>query len=155
MSPQARQRVLRLAGILLVALGLLHLAVTPFIARFVRDGARPGADAWLMAPMLLNHVVVGILLLPLGVLTAVAAPAAARAERWALVQTRVTAVAVAALPVAVWALMGGRYFGALPFLCATVLVSAACLALLAAAFWPARARGAASPAGADERVGSP
>src|SRR5262249_3406923 len=65
MSGIARRRILELGGVLLVVLGVLHLSVTPFISRFVRDSAAPGAAAWLEPPVLLDHVVVGILLLPL------------------------------------------------------------------------------------------
>jgi hypothetical protein len=64
----ARVTILKLSGVLLVALGGLHLAVTPFMARMLRLSATPEAVDWIMPPMLLNHVVVGILLLPLGIL---------------------------------------------------------------------------------------
>ena len=50
----------------------------------------------------------------------------------------VLAVAIATLPIMVWLLMGTRYFDAVPFLCASLLVTAACITLLAAAFWPSR-----------------
>jgi hypothetical protein len=137
MPAAVRLATLRAAGVLLVALGALHLAVTPIIARLVAQSTSAAGAEWLTPPMLLNHVVVGILLLPLGGLTFYAAPGAARGERWALVVSRVTAVAVSALPVALVVLMGGRYFAAAPFVAATAILGAACLALLAAAFWPA------------------
>jgi hypothetical protein len=137
MSARARLAILRVGGLLLVALGALHLAVTPAIAHLIAQSTSPAGAEWLRPPMLLNHVVVGILLLPLGGLTFYAAPGAARGEHWALVVSRVTAVAVATLPVTLVVVMGGRYFAAAPFVAATVILAAACLALLAAAFWPA------------------
>jgi hypothetical protein len=137
MPPGVRLAILRVGGVLLVALGALHLAVTPIIARLIAGSTSPAGAAWLTPPMLLNHVVVGILLLPLGGLTFYAASGAARGERWALVICRAVAVAIAALPVTLLVLMGGRYFGAAPFVAATGILAAACLALLAAAFWPA------------------
>jgi hypothetical protein len=88
--------------------------------------------------MLLNHVVVGILLLPLGGLIAYAAPHAAKGARWALVVSRVTALTVAALPPTLVLVMGTRDFQAVPFLCATGIVCAASIVLLLAAFWPFR-----------------
>ena len=136
MSPKIRSGILRVGGALLVALGALHLAVTPDIARLIQGSVSAKAAAWLMPPMLLNHVVLGILLLPLGGLTFYAAPHAARGERWALVVSRATATAVATLPITLFVLMGTRYFGAPPFVLATAILSGACLALLAAAFWP-------------------
>ena len=135
MTARLRVFVLRTSGILLCVLGLLHLAVTPFIARLVADAARPEAVGWLTPPMLLNHVVVGILLLPLGVLTTYAAPHSAP---WAKLVTRAVALAVATLPLTLFWLMGTRYFGAVPCRVATGILCLASLTLLAAAFWPAR-----------------
>ena len=43
---------------------------------------------------------------------------------------------IAVLPLALFELMGTRYFGAIPFVGATIMVCVAALALLAAAFWP-------------------
>jgi hypothetical protein len=132
-TTRIRVVVLRTSGILLCALGLLHLAVTPFIARLVAGAALSTAVDWLTPPMLLNHVVVGILLLPLGALTVYAAPYSAP---WAKVVTRVVALTVATLPPILFWLMGARYFRAVPFQVATGIVCVASLTLLAAAFWP-------------------
>jgi hypothetical protein len=133
MSPRLRFVVLRLGGVLLVVLGALHLAVTPFIARLVREAA-PSASDWLTPPMLLNHVVVGILLLPLGVLTAYAARHASAGVAWAQTVTRVNALAIALLPPTLFLVMGRRYFVAVPFLVATGIVCLAAIVLLLAAF---------------------
>jgi len=133
-----RYHALRISGILLVLLGILHLAVTPTIASFVRRATLPAYSAWLTPPMLLNHVVVGVLLLPLGVLTAYAAPHAARGAGWALMVVRSTALAVAALPVTLFWLMGRRYFAAVPFQVATGIVCVGAVLVVLAAFWPMR-----------------
>jgi hypothetical protein len=135
MTGRVRVFVLRASGFLLCALGLLHLAVTPIIARLIAGAALPAAVGWLTPPMLLNHVVVGILLVPLGVLTVYAAPHAAS---WAKVVTRAVALTVATLPPTLFWLMGTHYFGAVPFQIATSLVCVASLTLLAAAFWPGK-----------------
>jgi hypothetical protein len=136
MSAALRHRILGSGGVLLILLGVLHLAVTPVIARFVVQSTRPASTHWLLPPMLLNHVVVGLLLLPLGATTLYAAGPASRGERWAVVVTRITALSVATLPVSLFALMGRQYFAAVPFLVATVIVCLAAATLLAAAFWP-------------------
>jgi hypothetical protein len=135
MPIRIRFLILRFGGVLLIVLGILHLAVTPLIAQFVWRGASPTAVGWLIPPMLLNHVVVGILLLPLGSLTVYAAPHAARGEHWALVVSRVIAATVATLPPTLFFLMGTAY-DAVPFRWATGIVCAASVTLLAAAFWP-------------------
>jgi hypothetical protein len=127
--------ILRLSGVLLVVLGGLHLAVTPFISRFVQQGASPDAVAWLTPPMLLNHILVGILLLPLGAIIFYSARHAANGASWALMVSRTIAVAVATLPPTLFLLMGTRYFATVPFVIATGVVCVAAAALLAAAFW--------------------
>jgi hypothetical protein len=136
MSAQLRKSILRFGGVMLIILGILHLAVTPFIARLISENVTETVAVWLTPPMLLNHVIVGILLLPLGILTFYAAPSAAAGERWALIVIRVIAITVATLPLVLSILMGAGYFGAIPFVVATIIVFIAALSLLAAAFWP-------------------
>ena len=137
MPGKLRALILLAGGVLLVALGVLHLGVTPFIGRMLRGSMSAEAADWLVAPMLLNHVVVGILLLPLGFLIAYAALPAADGARWAVVVVRVAAAAVAVLPVVLFVLMGTRYFEAVPFVVATSIVCVASVVMLVAAFWPA------------------
>ena len=137
MPSRLRTATLRFGGVLLVTLGGLHLAVTPFIARLVEHNAVPESVGWLVPPMLLNHVVAGILLLPLGGLIAYAAPHAAAGNSWALIVSRVIALTVASLPPTLFVIMGTSYFSAAPFLCATAIVCLASITLLLAAFWPA------------------
>jgi hypothetical protein len=89
--------------------------------------------------MLLDHVVLGILLLPLGGLVFYSARPASEGAAWALTVSRTVSVTVLTLPPSLFALMGGRYFAAQPFLLAAGTVCVASLTLLLAAFWPAPA----------------
>ena len=136
MPARSRTLILRIGGVMLIVLGTLHLTVTPFIASLISENATQTVAAWLTPPMLLNHVIAGILLLPLGFFIFYAAPSAAIGEPWALVVIRVSAVTVNTLPLVLFLLMGDRYFGAPPFVAATITVCVAALTLLAAAFWP-------------------
>ena len=112
-------------------LGVVHLIATPHIATLIRYSASTGAADTLIPPMLLNHVLVGLLLLPLGYLTFYAAPHSAR---WAQVIVRTTALTVATLPLTLLVLMGVRYFDAPLFVFGFLLVVAASVTLLLAAF---------------------
>ena len=125
---------------MVVLLGILHLAVTPIIARLIQENVTEAVAAWLTPPMLLNHVLVGILLVPLGVLIYFAAPSAIVGERWAVIVTRISTTTIAVLPVVLFLLMGSRYFEAVPFVAATIIVCVAALLLLAAAYWPSSRR---------------
>jgi hypothetical protein len=135
MQPSIRVRLLRGAGILLLALGIVHLVATPHIATLLRRSASPAAAGWLIPPMLLNHILVGVLLLPLGYLTVYAAPYAASGVSWAQVVVRTTALAVATLPIALITLMGTRYYFDAPlFVAGAALTVIVALTLLIGAF---------------------
>jgi hypothetical protein len=135
MRSSTRLRLLRGAGILLLALGIVHLLATPHIAALVRHSASPASAQWLTPPMLLNHILVGVLLIPLGYLTAYAAPHAVSGASWAQVVVRTTALSVATLPVALFALMGTRYYLDAPlFVLGAALTVVVAVTLLVVAF---------------------
>src|SRR2546430_1985425 len=138
MSASTRVRLLRGSGVLLILLGIVHLAATPHIAALIRHSAFPAAADQLAPPMLLNHILVGLLLFPLGYLTVYAAPYSAAGLAWAQVVVRTTALTVATLPVTLLALMGVRYFDASLFVLGAAVVVAAAATLLVAAFSKSR-----------------
>ncbi len=127
--------LLRVAGILLVTLGIVHLIATPHIATLIHHAASPGSARWLTPPMLLNHIIVGVFLIPLGYLTIYAAPHAVSGASWAQVVVRTTALSVATLPVALFALMGRRYYFDAPlFVLGAALTVVVAVTLLFVAF---------------------
>jgi hypothetical protein len=135
MSASTHARLLRGGGVLLLLLGIVHLVATPHIASLIRHSTSSKAAEQLTPPMLLNHVLVGLLLLPLGYLTFYAAPHSAARVRWAQVVVRTTAITVATLPVALLVLMGKRYYFDAPlFVAGATLVVGAAVTLLVAAF---------------------
>ena len=79
MFASTRVRLLRGSGLLLLLLGIVHLVATPHIAALIRHSVSQGAADNLIPPMLLTHILVGVLLLPLGFLTFYAAP---YSDRW-------------------------------------------------------------------------
>ena len=138
MSASARVRLLRGSGVLLILLGIVHLVATPHIATLIRHSASIGAADQLTPPMLLNHILVGLLLFPLGFLTIYAAPYSAAGLVWAQVTVRATALTIATLPVTLLALMGVPSFDAPLFVVGAALVVAAAGTLLVAAFGRSR-----------------
>jgi hypothetical protein len=90
--------VLRLSAVLVFAAGLLHLLMTGHLMRWFRPLTVPHADV-AQAAMLLNHVVVGILLLPLAVALAAVGPPLARGEPWAFAIGVSSSLALLTLPV--------------------------------------------------------
>ena len=77
---------------LLILLGIVHLAATSHIATLIRHSASTAAADQLTPPMLLNHILVGLLLFPLGYLTVYAAPYSAAGLAWAQVIVRTTCI---------------------------------------------------------------
>jgi len=144
MSASTRVRLLRGSGVLLILLGIVHLVATPHIATLIRHFASKGAADQLTPPMLLNHILVGLLLFPLGFLTIYAAPSSAAGLVWAQMIVRTTALTIATLPVTLLALMGVRYFDAPLFVLGAALVVAAAATLLVAAFSRSRGKSGAS-----------
>ena len=85
--------------------------------------------------MLLNHVLVGVLLVPLGYLTLYAASDAVNGAPWARVVVRTTALAVVTLPIALFTLMGTRYYFDAPlFIVGAALTVVVAVTLVVIAF---------------------
>ena len=93
-------KVLRAVGMLLTILGVVHLAATKHMPSLL-NGSPPAVYEQAVGPTLLNHVLVGILLLPLGYTTWLAAEACGRSEAWAKRVLVANTLAVFALPVCV------------------------------------------------------
>ena len=130
--------ICRIAGGLLIVVGAIHLLVTPWLAGFVEHEVPARAWAVIGPPTILNHVVVGILLLPVGA-AAIAAGRALR-ERWAWRLAWIIALAAASLPTVLLALMTGPNYSAIAFRIAEILVTLVGLAMPVTLLWAWRAR---------------
>lgn len=134
MSRRRAVQLLRAVGALLITLGFVHLVATPHIPLLLRGSPRPVYQQ-AVGPTLLNHVLVGILLLPLGYTTWLAAGAAESREVWAKRVLLVNTLVVFSLPVAVAVLMRRpEYYRAPLFLTGVGLVAMISL-FMATAVW--------------------
>ena len=115
-------RILRTDGVLLLVVALIHLAATPFALRFVSSQSTPEAFVQIGPPFLLSFIVVGILLVPIGLSTVYCADSFRRGERWARAICGFNAFGIFLLPVALVMTMPARYFRAILFLVAAILV---------------------------------
>lgn len=123
-------RSLTVAGVILIIVAGIHLAVAPELrSLFLRDIPNNAGQFWI-APFMLNHVVVGILLFPIGLSTLFAASAARRQSTLARNIALVNALSILALPIVLVLIMGTAYFQAAPFLIATILITVAALIML-------------------------
>jgi len=135
---QIASRVLFVEGLLLLIVAAIHLFVIPLLRSTFLRLLSPGAFQFVWPPFLLNHTVVGILLIPLGLSTLYCASGVKSAERWSWRMGLTNALAVLSLPVVLVTVMDRRYFSALPFLIAAILVTLVGLSMIWPLLWVRR-----------------
>ncbi len=129
-------RVLTAVGVLLLVVAVIHLAVTPLLKESTLDRVlAPTMMPIVAPPFLLNHIVVGILLLPIGFAVLYGARGIRAGERWAWVISWAIAASLATLPVVLVLVMRGGPFDALPFRVAEILVTLCAMAMPCALLW--------------------
>jgi len=116
-------------------LGTVHLVASPHIPALL-NGSPPIVYAHAVGPTLLNHVLVGILLLALGCTTLLAAGSR---ELWARRIVLVNAFTTLALPISIVAFMRRpEYYAAPLFVTGVTIAAVVSLAMLLAALSFAR-----------------
>lgn len=131
-------RLTQATGVLLVLLGVIHLVATPFYIGWASRSVSPDSAHLVVAAMKLNHILTGILLVPLGISTFWAGKALH--ETWALRLAAFNAVIVLSFPVLLVATV--RSLDAPLFRLAIVVLALACLTQIAAlaGVWALRRR---------------
>jgi hypothetical protein len=119
---------LRAVGLLLIVLGFVHLAAPPFIPPLLGESSSSVYQR-AVGPTLLSYVLLGILLLPLGYTTWLAASAQNRNQSWANRVLLVNGVVLLTFPVCLAIFMRRP-----PFLVAVALVGVISLLTLVAAW---------------------
>jgi hypothetical protein len=125
-------RMLMAEGILLLVVAAIHLLVIPELRSLFVRLLSPADFRFVWPPFLLNHAVVGILLIPLGLSTVYCASGVRSGERWSWRVGITNALAILSLPLVLVTVMERRYFSALPFLIATILITVVGLSMI----WP-------------------
>jgi len=126
-------RLISVTGVLLLIVAAIHLLVTPVLKSFILDRVLTPQELRIVSPpFLLNHIVVGILLIPLGFITLYTAAGIRAGERWAWVINLAIGLTILSLPVVLVFVMRAEYFQALPFLIATALITTVGITMTAA-----------------------
>ena len=140
--------VLWFSGGLIVLAGVLHLLMTSHLMDWF-SGAVAGPQAsTATAAMLLNHLVVGILLLPLGLSLAFTAAPLARNAPWALAIAVGDFLALAGLPVVLFLTSRSAMLESPAFTAAAAMLSIAAVLVGGAVLY----LGLASPSASQRRV---
>jgi len=127
-------------GALLVLLGIIHLIATPFLIGWSARQVHSDNGELVIAAMRLNHILAGILLIPLGLSTFWSGKALG--QMWALRLAGTNAVALLCLPVLLVTTMPLASLDAPLFRLAVLVVIFACLVQVAAlvGVWKSRKR---------------
>lgn len=128
-------RILLVDGILLIVVAFIHLLSTFPLKDWLARELTPKALSGISAPFLLNHLVVGVLLIPFGVSTLYSAVGVMAGQRWARVIAMTNALAVLVLPIILIALIGPEYYAAAPFLVASILITIIGFSMIVPLFW--------------------
>ncbi len=131
---------LRAVGVLLIVLGVVHTIATPHIRDLLGDSSSEVYQR-AVGPTLLNHVLMGILLLPLGYTTWLAAAAQNRNAAWARRVLMVNGIVLLTLPASIAVFMRRpEYYTAPLFLTGVILVTVISLLTIVAAWLIGRGR---------------
>jgi|SRR6267143_4955536 len=129
-------RTVSVTGVLLLVVAAIHLAVTPLLKKEVLDRAlTPQQLSIVQPPFLLNHLVVGILLIPIALITIYSAPALRAGERWAWIVNLANGLTILSLPIVLALVMPLSDFQALPFLIAAGLITTVGITMTVALLW--------------------
>ena len=124
---------LRVVGLLLIILGLVHSAATPHIRDLLGEKSSEVYQR-AVGPTLLNHVLMGILLLPLGYTTWLAAAVQNRQATWARRVLVMNGIVLLTFPAAIAVFMRRpEYYRAPLFLTGVILVTIISLLTVVAA----------------------
>ena len=133
-SQEIAAAFLRAVGLLLIVLGLVHLAATPHIPPLLGESSSAVYQR-AVGPTLLNHVLFGILIIPLGYTTWLAAARQNRNETWASRVLLINGMVLLAFPISLAVFMRRpEYYTAPLFLVAVILVAVISLMTIAAAW---------------------
>lgn len=135
----------RASGILLILLGVIHLIATPFYMAWCKGALLPRSAELVSAGLRLNHILVGILLIPIGLCGYWAGQA--MQETWAIRIAVMNALVLLCLPVLLILIMPLSSLDAPLFRLAILVLCLACLTQggALAGVWAARNKNRSSP----------
>jgi hypothetical protein len=128
-------RFLRVMGALLVLLGIVHLAATPHIPHLLDGMSTREAYRFARGPTILNHVLVGILLIPLGFTTWLASSRHNVLQSWARQVLIVNAIVFSTTPLSIVAFMRDPAYYEAPLFVSGVAIVVILSVMMIAAVW--------------------
>ena len=132
-------RVISVTGVLLLIAAAIHLLVTPTLKRVILDRVLTPEELLIVSPpFLLNHIVMGILLIPIGFVTIYCASGIRAGERWAWVISLANGLTILSLPIVLGLVMRPEHFRSIAFLIGASLITIVGITMTVALIWVRR-----------------
>ena len=128
-------RILMIDAILLLVVAALHLFLSKVTTQWLATRLTPTEYTEVAPQVLMNHVAVGILLIPLALTTFCCAWGVKKGQQWSRVVSSINGASVLALPVVLALFMGTQYYGSIMFLLATLLIVVIGITMLVPLVW--------------------
>jgi hypothetical protein len=122
-------------GVLLIILGFLHFLSTPVVHDWLERQLTIQTLRSIPMQFFLNHITIGMLLIPFGVSTLYSAAGIRVGHRWARAIALTNGLAVLLIPLFVLLIMGTQYFDTPFFFYACVATTAIGLSMLLPLIW--------------------
>lgn len=123
-------RVLWGDGVLLIVVGLIHLLISARLMRFIEAHLTPQSMPYVSPPFVLNHIVVGVLLIAIGLTTMYCAGGVRNGQRWGRDIALFNALAILSFPLLLARIMPPELFHAWPFVIASLLVTTVAISMM-------------------------
>ncbi len=129
-------RIISVTGVLLLIAAAIHLVVTPTLKRVILDRVLTAEQSLIVSPpFLLNHIVMGILLIPIGFTTIYCARGLRAGERWAWVICLANGLTILSLPIVLGLVMRPEHFRSPAFLMGASLITLVGIAMTIGLIW--------------------
>ena len=128
-------RVLLIDGVLLIILAFIHLLATPVIQTWLNRELTPEKLRNVSPPFFLDHIVVGLLLIPFGVSTLYSAVGVRAGQVWARAVAITNAFSVMIMPLLVLLVMGPEYFSSTASVVAAASITMIGLSMFIPLLW--------------------
>jgi hypothetical protein len=129
-------RILLIDGVLLIAAAFIHLFSTSPIQLWLSRSLSPESLSGVSLTLVLNHLSVGILLIPFGMSTMYTAAGVRAGHKWAVITALANGFGVLALPLLPLFLTGPEYFfSEITFLIASLLNTVVGVSIILAIIW--------------------
>ena len=128
-------RILMLDGVVLLVVATLYFILTDRAIKWLAYRLTPLEYSEISPQFVLNHIAVGILLIPLALTTFYCAWGVRKGQHWSRVVSVINGLSVLSLPAVLSWFMGAQYYGSIFFLLASLLIILVGITMLIPLVW--------------------